>query len=195
MEELMARILDGEFETVALLLQSNCESRGVDGFCLAWIKLERQLRRLAANLVYQASTVQNSDQSRFRKAIYDNSGLSHYTFMGAIHHLSGMSLKDLMGERYRPLKKSIDGSYAIRQKTFHGQQTGKNLSRDALIEHIGTVREWCDVLSESATLHFGYDGFSRSTSLFKTNKSELVTAVDKALASKGWEEYVKTFQR
>ena len=94
--------------------------------CLTWIKLERQLRKLAANLVYQASTVQNSDQVRFRKAIYDNSGLSHHTFMGAIHHLSGKSLKDLMGEQYRPLKKSIDASYAIRQKIFHGQQTGKS---------------------------------------------------------------------
>ncbi|QSZ57718.1 hypothetical protein V2V90_21390 [Agrobacterium leguminum] len=184
-----------EFETVSLILRSSCESRGVDGFCLAWIKLERQLRKLAANIVYQASTVRYSDQACLRKALYDNAGLSHRTFMGAIHHLSGMSVKDLIGERYRTLKNAVDASYSIRQKIFHGQQTEKRLGREALIGHIDDVREWCGALSDASMHHFGYDGFSGTTSLFKTNKPELIAAVDKALQPKGWEEYVKTFQR
>lgn len=184
-----------EFETVSLILKSDCESRGVDGFCLAWIKLERQLRKLAANLVYQASAVRYSDQARLRKALYDNTGLSHETYMGAIHYLSGKSVKDLMGEPYRPLKKAVDASYVIRQKIFHGQQTGKSLGRDALIERINDVREWCGMLSGASIEHFGYDGFSGTTSLFKTNKPELIAAVDTALHPKGWGEYIKTFQR
>lgn len=195
MEESMTEGCIEEFETVSLLLGSSYKSRGVDGFCLAWVKLERQLRKLAANLVYQASTVRHSDQVRLRKALYDNVSLSHSTFMGAIGHLSGMSVKDLMGERYRPLKKAVDASYSIRQKIFHGQQTEKRLGREALVDHINDVREWCCVLSDASMHHFGYDGFSGKTSLFKTNRPGLIAAVDKALQPKGWEEYVKTFQR
>ncbi len=191
----MSRGFESEFKSIDLLLDSDCESRGVDAFCLSWIKLEKQLRKISANLIYQASDVKAADQGRIRAALYSHSGLSHTTFIGAIRHLTGAGVGDLIGARYDYLRKAVDASYRNRQKIFHGQQTGQSLTRDALISRVGDIREWCELLSAGATARFGYDGFSGSTSLFKTGRHDVVDAVDKALKPKGWEAYARTFKR
>lgn len=191
----MSRGFESEFKSVDLLLNSECESRGVDGFCLAWIKLERQLRKIAANLLYQASDITASDAAKIRAAMFDHTGLSHNTFSGAIGHLSGISVRDLIGDRYKVLKKEIEASFRNRQKILHGQQTDESLSRDALIGRITNIREWCERLSTGSMDQFGYDGFSGSTSLFKTNRDEIIAAVDKAVQRRGWLEYAQSFQR
>lgn len=191
----MSRGFESEFKSIDLLLGSDCESRGVDAFCLSWIKLEKQLRKISANLIYQASDVRAADKRRLREALYSHGGLSHTTFIGAIRHLTGVSVGDLIGARYDYLKKSADASYRSRQKIFHGQQTDQSLTRDALISRVGDIREWCELLSAGATARLGYDGLSGPTSLFKTGRADVVDAVDKALRSKGWEAYALTFQR
>jgi len=191
----MSRGFESEFKSIDLLLGSDCESRGVDAFCLSWIKLEKQLRKISANLIYQASDVTSADQGRMRAALYGHGSLSHTTFIGAIRHLTGVSVSDLIGARYDYLKRAADASYRNRQKIFHGQQTGQSLTRDALISRVGDIREWCELLSAGATARFGYDGFSGSTSLFKTGRADVVEAVDKAVKRKGWEDYARTFQR
>ncbi|PDS95470.1 hypothetical protein CO659_22780 [Rhizobium sp. S9] len=191
----MSRGFESEFKSIDLLLFSDSESRGVDAFCLSWIKLEKQLRKISANLIYQASDIKAGDERRLRDALYGHGNLSHTTFIGAIRYLTGISVSDLIGARYDYLKKAADASYRNRQKIFHGQQTGQSLTRDALISRVGDIREWCELLSAGATARFGYDGFSGSTSLFKTGLAEIVVAVDKALKPKGWEAYARTFQR
>ncbi|XKM38222.1 hypothetical protein A4U53_003870 (plasmid) [Rhizobium ruizarguesonis] len=191
----MSRGFDGEFASVDLLLGSECESRGVDGFCLAWIKLERQLRKITANLLYQASDITRADTGKIRAALHDHGGLSHNSFIGAIGHLSGVSVSDLIGDRYRGLKREVEASFRNRQKILHGQQTDESLSREALIGRITDIREWCERLSAGAMDRFGYDGFSGPTSLFKTNRGDVIAAVDKAVKRRGWQEYAKTFQR
>ncbi|GEO85551.1 MULTISPECIES: hypothetical protein [Alphaproteobacteria] len=191
----MSRDFDGEFATVNLILESECQTRAVDGFCLAWIKLERQLRKLTAYLLYQASEITVRDAGKLREAFYGHGSLDYTSFIGAIHHLSGVSVGNMIGERYRPLRKEIQGCYRIRQKIFHGQQTGQSLDREALLTRIAAIREWCRLLSSGAADHLGYDGFSGNTSLFKIDRPDIVTAVDKALLRRGWLEYAKTFQR
>lgn len=191
----MGRGFESEFKSVDLLLNSDCESRGVDAFCLSWIKLEKQLRKISANLIYQASDVKVADQGRIRAALYSHGGLSHTTFIGAIRHLTGTGVGDLIGARYDYLKKAVDASYRSRQKIFHGQQTDQSLTRDALISRVRDIREWCELLSAGATARLGYDGFSGPTSLFKTERADVVDAVDKALKPKGWEAYARTFRR
>lgn len=49
-------------------------------------------------------------------------------------------------------------------------------------------------LSTRATAHLGYDGFSGPTSLFKTERADVVDVVNKALTTKGWEAYARTFR-
>ncbi len=191
----MRRGFEVEFEAVDLLLQSDCESRGVDGFCLSWIKLERQLRKLTANLIYQASDVTARDAGKLRVALYGHGTLDYNSFMGAVHHLSGVSVRDLIGDRYQPLKKEIGVCYQNRQKIFHGQQTGQSLDREALLVRIATIREWCQLLSVGAAGRFGYDGFAGPTSLFKTNRPDIVAAVDKGVRRRGWLAYAESFQR
>ncbi|NKJ03750.1 MULTISPECIES: hypothetical protein [unclassified Rhizobium] len=191
----MNRGFESEFATVDLLLGSECESRAVDGFCLAWIKLERQLRKITANLIYQASTLTARDAGKLREALYGHGSLDYNSFMGAINHLSGIPVSDLVGERYRPLKKEIGVCYRNRQKILHGQQTGQSLDREALLARIASIREWCRLLSVGAADRFGYDGFAGNTSLFKTDRPAVVEAVDKALRRRGWLAYAQTFQR
>ncbi|TAY88103.1 hypothetical protein [Rhizobium leguminosarum] len=191
----MSRGFESEFMSVDRLVESECESRGVDGFCLAWIKLERQLRKLAANLIYQASDVTARDAGKLREAFYGHGSLDYNSFMGAINQLSGVPVSDLVGDRYRPLKKEIGLCYRNRQKIFHGQQTGQSLDREALLARIASIREWCQLLSGGAADRFGYDGFAGNTSLFKTNRPDIVEAVDKALRRRGWLAYAQTFQR
>lgn len=186
---------ESEFQSINLLLNSDCESRGVDTFCLAWIKLEKQLRKISANLIYQASDVTAADQGRMREALYSHGSLAHTTFIGAIRHLTGVTVGDLIGARYDYLKRAADASYRNRQKIFHGQQTDQRLTRDALIRSVGNIREWCELLSVGASARFGYDGFSGTTSLFKTGRADIITAVDKALKQRGWEDYARTFKR
>ncbi|KQZ44684.1 hypothetical protein [Ensifer sp. Root558] len=191
----MNRSFENEFRSLDILLASDCESRGVDGFCLAWIKLERQLRKITANLLYQASDITSADAGKIRDAFFGHRGLDYTTFIGAISHLSGVPVSEVIGDRYRPLKKEIEHCHRNRQKIFHGQQTGQGLTREALIGRIKVIRNWCELLSNGASDRFGYDGFAGTTSLFKTNRDEVIEAVDKAIQRTGWLEYARTFQR
>ncbi len=167
----------------------------MDAFCLSWIKLEKQLRKISANLIYQASDIKPADQKRLRDALHSHGSLSHTSFIGTIRHLTGVRVSDLIGDRYDYLKKAADASYRSRQKIFHGQQTDQSLTRDTLMSRVGEIREWCELLAAGAADRFGYDGFSGPTSLFKTGRADIVDAVDKALKPKGWEAFARTFQR
>ena len=53
--EKMKNHTSDEFYTVDILLQSDANSRAVDAFVISWVKLEKQLRRLTSNLIFQHS--------------------------------------------------------------------------------------------------------------------------------------------
>lgn len=189
----MLSAIDQEFETVDLILKSDSETMSVDAFCLTWIKFERQLRKLTANILFQASAFAEPDQETkkaLRDALLAKNNIKHDHFIGGIRKLTSLSMKDLIGERYKELRKSIDKAYVFRGKIFHGQQTGFNLNRTELIATQGNVREWCSILAKESSARFGYDGFGRN-SLRKTYRDELIASVDSAVLDQGWRNFVK----
>lgn len=185
----MTKACNEEFSTIDLLIGSDCDSRGVDAFCLAWIKYERQLRKLTAYLVFQASNISLADSEKVRAAFKSNKGISHVDTRGAMYRLTGESAKSLIGQRYEYLDRSIDQSYRAREKIFHGQQTGDSLSRAKLLTMVRDIHEWCSLLSNSSDAAFGYDGFSGSTSLFKSGRPDLIGRVDRSLGD-NWKVFV-----
>lgn len=90
----MTSAFDAEFSTIDLLLECRFETRGVDAFCLSWIKYERQLRKLVAFLLYQSSQLTRVDSANFRQAFLGNTGISHTDTSSAIFRLSGVSPTD-----------------------------------------------------------------------------------------------------
>lgn len=181
-----------EFDTVDLLLQSNAETRAVDAFAISWVKLERQLRRLTANLVFQHSAFDGNrvkDKNDLREVFLEKRTANHNRFIGAIHRVSGISVKEVIGDQYRPLKREIDQAYKHRQKILHGQQTGQSLNRCDLEDCIHSIRAWCEALANGCAEQFGYDGFSRN-SLRKNLKPDISRAVDNALHG-GWKEFIR----
>ncbi|MGB3503424.1 MAG: hypothetical protein WBA44_17510 [Mesorhizobium sp.] len=182
---------DQEFKSVLSLIESGFESRGVDAFCVAWIKYERQLRKLAAHLIYQSAHFDRNNQAALRTAFLANTGMSHTSARGCFWRLTGTSINELIGLRYAPLNHSMNASFRAREKIFHGQQTGDSLNRAQLIGQVQHIQEWCQLLSDAAQNRFGYDGFSGPTSLFKQDNDELTQRVDRELAKLGWEEFVR----
>jgi hypothetical protein len=187
----MTKAYEAEFATVDLLLRSGYETRGVDAFCLSWIKYERQLRRIVAFLLYQSDQLTSADATALRNAFLDNNGIAHGDMRSAIFRLSGHSTANLLDGEYRRLKTSLDHSYKIRQKLLHGQQSGQSLSRSDLVSRIAGIREWCSRMSASCEREIGYDGFARAGSLRKATRPELAESVAAALSGGSWEAFVK----
>lgn len=181
-----------EFSTVDLLLLSSAETRAVDAFTISWVKLEKQLRRLTSNLIFQHSIFEDgvSDHKMaVRNAILQKTTANHDKFIGAIYRLSNCSVKELMGDQYRTLKRETNTAYQYRKKILHGQQTGHSLSRNDLEKCISSMRDWCELLADRADERIGYDGFSRNA-LRKNGREKITEAVDSALAG-GWEKFIR----
>lgn len=185
--------IDAEFETVKLILDSQSETRAVDAFCLAWIKLERQLRKLVANILYQATAFVEHDEAAkeaLRSALLARANIKYDHFVGGIWKLTGYSVKQMLGDRYKPLKRAVDEAYEVRNKVFHGQQTGQSLDREALIAIQRDLQEWCTILATETSARFGYDGFARD-SLQKTRKNGIAGLVDNAIQDIGWQGFIR----
>ena len=125
-----------------------------------------------------------------RAALLARANIKYVHFVGGIWRLTGCSVKQLLGEKYQPLKRAVDGAYEVRNKIFHGQQSGQSLDRKALIAMQRDVREWCIILAAEAFLRFGYDGFGRD-SLHKTRNNNIVALVDNAIRDMGWETFIR----
>jgi hypothetical protein len=186
--------IEQEFETVELILQSSARTKNVDAFCLTWIKFERQLRKLTANILYQSTAFPESDENSkqaLRAALLAKNNIKHDHFIGGIRRLTGQTMKEIIGERHRELRMAVNQAYDFRNKIMHGQQTGQNLDKEQLSSAHTKVREWCTILAQEGTRRFGYDGFARN-SLQKTRREDLIASVDKAIEPMGWEAFVKT---
>jgi hypothetical protein len=185
--------IEREFETVNLILRSEATTKNVDAFCLTWIKFERQLRKLTANILYQATVFPEHDgdaKEALRAALLTKNNIKHDHFIGGIRKLTGQSMKDIIGERHSDLRMAINRAYNLRNKIFHGQQTGHNLDKDELALSQSNIREWCSILAKEGITRFGYDGFARN-SLRKTNRGDITASVDRMLQNLAWEEFVK----
>lgn len=188
--------LEAEFVTVSLVLNSDAQTCGVDAFCLAWIKFERQLRKLTANTIYQASVFDDSDckaKDELPAVLLDKKTSNYGSFLSAIRILSGEDLrlltKDQAENRHQYLWHSIDVAHRRRNKILHGLQTGESLSRDALKVQVNEIKEVCQLISIAGQQYLGYDGVSRD-SLRKNGRPKITDAVDKAMAEGGWKTFL-----
>ena len=73
-----------EFATIAALWDCGAETRRVDAFLLAWVKYEKQLRRLFCYLVYQHPEITTSTIKHIMLAMADNNRLYPQTFINGI---------------------------------------------------------------------------------------------------------------
>ena len=152
-----------EFRTIALLRQSNAETRGVDAFALSLIKTERQIRRLFTYLIFQYSCFNRNSVSSLRDCLANHNRIYFDCFVRGIDAVSPRTIKQLIGAEHDQLRKTVEDAIVVRNKIFHGQVTDQRLSRKDLFDLVDQLTLWCRLLSESAMTEFGYDGFARNS--------------------------------
>lgn len=151
-----------EFATVAVLLDSTAETRGVDAFALCVIKMERQLRRLFTFSVFQFPCFTYGSIKQLKAALAAEKRIYFEGFIKGFEKIHPKSIADLIGAQYTRLHPVLHVVTQYRNKIFHGQLTGQDLSRDALFSHVSDLQEWCKLLGEGACNYMGYEGFGDS---------------------------------
>ncbi len=149
-----------EFLTVDLLLNSTCQTKGVDAFSISMIKREKQIRKIFTFLIYQNPNLQKQHKE-LRYTLEANRNVYFTGFINGIEKMYPVKIRDLIGAEYNNLEISISNATEDRNKIFHGQLTRKGLSTKDLVQAIENIKKWCSLLAESANNEFGYDGFGR----------------------------------
>lgn len=162
-----------EFQTVDLILGSGADTMGVDAFALSLVKAERQARKIFSFLVYQSSSFDCSNVTELIATLAEERNVYFDGVIKGIDNLSVVSVRDLVGADYDDLIKQLDEAKKHRNKIFHGQLTGENLTRDHLVGLVENIKKWCQFLSDGAMKNFGYDGFVRNSFQKTTKKIEL----------------------
>jgi len=153
---------DKEFETVQIILKTECETRGVDAFILAFIKSEKQIRRIFTFLVFQSENYSSKDKEQLKKILFNNKNIYFNDFIEGIDVLLPNSLAEIYGNEYNADLNEIVKIKGERNKIFHGQLTLDGLNRDDLICRVKTIEKWCKTLGENLNNEIGYDGFRPS---------------------------------
>ncbi len=154
--------LDREFKTVDLIVASQAKTKGVDAFALSLIKAEKQSRRLLTYLVYQYAWCTIGEIATLKAALRDTKKVYLKGLLAGWNALYPRSVEDLVGEEYTRLRGRLDEATKYRNKIFHGQLTGKDLSRAQLLALVKDIRKWCELFGRAATEEVGYDGCSDS---------------------------------
>lgn len=152
-----------EFRTVDLVLASETETSGVDAFALSLIKAERQMRKLFTYLVFQSAFLTTADISGLIKTLAANKEVYFNGVVAGFDALSPALVKELIGPEYDRLWARFCEFAKFRNKIFHGQLTGKELSADQLRTNVDDIKLWCRLLAESANRELDYDGFARDS--------------------------------
>jgi len=155
--------IEKEFATVALILGSDAETRGVDSFALSLIKAERQARKLVTYLVYQFPAFGPTDVTALRGALGASKHVYFEGFLTGFDALYPRPVHALVGAEYAHLRPRLTEANAYRNKIFHGQLTGRELSRQELVDLAKDINAWCTRLSAGAGGEIGYDGFGRDS--------------------------------
>lgn len=185
----MTAACDKAFEIVEHVAKdTDSGTRGVDAFSLAWLRAERQIRRLLTNLVFQATAFDRKDMDTLKDALAKNpKNLYFRHFEAAPNALAGIPTSDVVDD-YARLKGQMDLAWKRRNKLFHGLLTGDNLGTKDLLDLTADITTWCKNLSDGASERFGYDGFDGpcwGTSYWKRaghkHYADIVSRVDKKL--------------
>src|SRR5438445_254574 len=152
-----------EFATVALILGSDAETRGVDALALSLIKAERQARKLVTYLVYQFPAFGPTDVTALRGALGASKHVYFEGFLDGFDALYPRPIQALVGAEYAHLRLRLKEANAYRNKILHGQLTARELSRQELVDLARDINAWCTRLSAGAGGEVGYDGFGRNS--------------------------------
>lgn len=169
--------LKAEFATIDALWRSNAETRRVDSLLLAWVKYEKQLRRLFCFLVYQHPRINSKHIDSLITVLAKNRKLYPETFTKAIGRLGVKSVPMLVGPEYRNLSAELQRIQRVRNKLMHGQITGLKIKSIQLERDVRSIVEWVSLLAAGAQTELGYDGLGRNT--FKQAKSVVQQSVAK----------------
>jgi len=161
--------LKDEFATVLAVWNSNGTTRRVDCLLLAWVKYEKQLRRLFCFLIFQHPTINDKQIDAVIRTMAENPKLYPETFIRAIKALRVTTIQILVGEQYDILWKQIERIKLYRNKLMHGQITGQKISSRQLERDIISLMTWMAALGNGADSTLGYDGIRRNT--YKSAKS------------------------
>lgn len=160
---------ENEFEIINYLLNSKIESRAIDSFSLSFLKIEKQIRKIFTHIIYQHKCFDNSDKSKIINILSTNRNIYFRDLINGINLIYCKEIKEIYGENFNEDFKSINNLKDYRNKIFHGQLTGKNLSRLDLEGFVEIMKRWSFQISKSFQDEINYDGFQRN-SLTKSKK-------------------------
>ena len=155
--------LQTEFKTISALWESKAETRRVDSLILAWVKYEKQLRRLFCFLVFQHPDITEARVERVINDLANNSKLYPRKFIKAIAKLGATPVPTLIGARHRILRTEVDRIGKYRNKLIHGQITGLKITSSQLEHDVRWIIDWMSSLAAGAQSALGYDGIDRNT--------------------------------
>jgi len=153
-----------EFKTVDLVLGLKAETSGVDAFALSLIKAERQIRKLFTYLVFQSPAfLTTADILCLIKTLAADRYVYFNGVVTGFDALSPTPVKELIGPEYGRLWARFCEFARFRNKIFHGQLTGEDLTTVELRTNVDDIKLWCRLLAKRATCELGYDGFARDS--------------------------------
>jgi hypothetical protein len=155
--------LNEEFRTVEAVRLSGGETRRVDALILAWVKYEKQLRRLFSFLVFQHPNIGGSQIDKVIEVLAKNGQLYPETFIAGIKGLGVPSIEALLAPRDVELMREIARIKKYRNKLIHGQITGLKIPSRQLERDVAWIVDWVGCLAEGSQRAFGYDGLRRNT--------------------------------
>jgi len=164
-----------EFGTVEYLLNSPFPTGRTDAFVVAWVKSERQVRRIFSYLIYQFPIFSRKDVQLITQSISSSKKNLYFdNFINGFNLVYPKTYEDIIGETYKGLKGDLVKIIRFRNKIFHGQPTGESLSANQLRIEITKIKNWCFELAEKMQLEIGYDGFARN-SFRKSRDQDIVS--------------------
>ena len=151
-----AKNVQEEFATIDLLLPSNTLTGRTDAFILAWVKIEKQIRRIFTYVVYQSPAFSSKDD--IIKIIASNPRLYFENFVKGFDALYPTPFDQIIGSRYAKFMKDFARIKKYRNKILHGQLTGLALDAAKLTTEVELMREWVSLVAEKMCAEIGYDG-------------------------------------
>lgn len=163
-----------DFQTIEVVYHSSGSTRRVDALLLAWIKYEKQLRKLFCFFVYQHPNVTRANITEIMDAMATNRDLNPTTLEACILALGVTPVPMLVGNRHASLKKEIDRIKKYRNKLMHGQISGQSIRSAQLERDLIWIIDWMRSLADGADQAFGYDGLRRNTFFHAKQQSVVV---------------------
>ncbi|OFW37332.1 MAG: hypothetical protein A3J28_07760 [Acidobacteria bacterium RIFCSPLOWO2_12_FULL_60_22] len=164
-----------EFASVEILWHSSAKTRRVDALVLAWVKFEKQLRRLFCFLVFQHPKINAGQIDSVISVLVKNRDLYPETFIRGIAALGVTPVPTLLADKHSKLWNEIKRIKKYRDKIMHGQTTGQNVPSAQLERDVLWIIEWVFSLGDAAQVAFGYNGIERNT--YRMAKSVLTSSV------------------